>query len=102
MRTYWREIFSGPVRFSWEASRDFFFITLGGLLQALALRLFLVPSNLVTGGISGISQLINHYTGWPIGLMIFVGNVPLFLLGWRFLGGARFAVRTAFAIFMYS
>src|SRR5512142_2798304 len=34
--------------------------------------------------------------------MIFIGNIPLFLLGWRFLGGARFAVRTAFAIFMYS
>jgi uncharacterized membrane-anchored protein YitT (DUF2179 family) len=52
--------------------------------------------------VSGISQLINHFTGWPIGLMILLGNIPLFALGWRFLGGYRFALRTAVAIFMYS
>jgi uncharacterized membrane-anchored protein YitT (DUF2179 family) len=34
--------------------------------------------------------------------MILLGNIPLFALGWRFLGGARFAARTAVAIFMYS
>ncbi len=34
--------------------------------------------------------------------MILLGNIPLFVLGWRFLGGVRFAVRTAIAIFMYS
>lgn len=84
--------------FSWETARDFILITLGALLQALALRLFLVPALLVNGGISGLSQIINYYTGWPIGLMIFIGNVPLFLLGWRFLGGPRFAARTAYAV----
>lgn len=83
---------------SWAGLRDFLLILLGAVCQALALRLFLVPANLVTGGISGLSQLINHFTGWPIGLMIFLGNLPIFLLGWRYLGGARFAIRTAFAI----
>jgi uncharacterized membrane-anchored protein YitT (DUF2179 family) len=87
---------------SWEALRDYFLIGLGALLQALALRLFLVPSNLASGGISGLSQIINHYTGFPIGLMVFVGNLPLFLLGWRYLGGPRFAVRTAFAVVSFS
>lgn len=89
-------------RFSWEAARDYFFITLGALLQALALRLFLVPAHLVNGGISGLSQIINYYTGWPIGVMILLGNLPLFLLGWRFLGGPRFALRTAFAVLAIS
>jgi uncharacterized membrane-anchored protein YitT (DUF2179 family) len=64
--------------------------------------LFFVPANLASGGVSGISQLINHFTGWPIGLMILLGNIPLFVLGWRFLGGVRFALRTALAIFMLS
>jgi uncharacterized membrane-anchored protein YitT (DUF2179 family) len=85
--------------FSWETARDFFFITLGALLQALSLRLFLVPAHLVNGGISGLSQIINYYTGWPIGVMILLGNIPLFLLGWRYLGGPRFAARTAYAVF---
>lgn len=88
--------------FSWNTTRDFLFILAGSLIQALALRLFLVPASLVTGGISGASQLINHYTGAPIGLMVLIGNIPLFLLGWRFLGGPRFALRTAWAILTFS
>jgi uncharacterized membrane-anchored protein YitT (DUF2179 family) len=87
---------------SWGVLRDYFLVALGAFLQALAIRLFLVPANLVSGGISGISQLIYHYTGWPIGLMIFIGNLPLFLLGWRWLGGPRFALRTGFAVLVTS
>jgi uncharacterized membrane-anchored protein YitT (DUF2179 family) len=86
----------------WPTIRDYSLIVLASLIQALSLRLFFVPANLASGGVSGIAQLINHFTGWPIGFMILLGNVPLFVLGWRFLGGARFAARTAVAIFMLS
>jgi len=82
--------------------RDFFLIGISSIIQAFSLRVFFVPANLASGGVSGISQLINHYTGWPIGLMVLIGNIPLFILGWRFLGGRRFAFRTAFAIVTYS
>lgn len=82
--------------------RDYVLIILAAFIQALSLRLFFVPANLASGGVSGISQLINHFTGWPIGLMILIGNIPLFALGWRFLGGHRFALRTATAILTYS
>ena len=86
----------------WLTAQDYVLILLGTAVQAVGLRLFLVPANLVRGGLSGISQLINHFTGWPIGLMIFIGNVPLFLLGWRFLGGPRFVSRTVFAVMTFS
>lgn len=86
----------------WVNSRDYIFIALGALIQAVSLRIFFVPADLASGGVSGISQLINHFTGWPIGLMVLIGNVPLFALGWRFLGGRRFALRTAVAIVTYS
>lgn len=82
--------------------RDFALIVLGAFLQALALRTFLIPANLVGGGVSGIAQIVNHYTGWPIGLMVFLGNVPLFVLGWRYLGGRPFAMRTAVAVVVYA
>ena len=82
--------------------RDYLLITASSLIQAVSLRLFFIPANLASGGVSGISQLLNHYTGWPIGLMVFIGNVPLFLLGWRFLGGTKFASRTAIAIITYA
>ena len=94
-RTEWFDI-------SWKTARDYAFILIGALIQALALDLFLVPARLVSGGVSGAAQLINHYTGWPIGLMVFIGNVPLFILGWRFLGGPRFALRTAVAVIAFS
>jgi uncharacterized membrane-anchored protein YitT (DUF2179 family) len=82
--------------------KEYSLILLGAFIQALAMRLFLIPGQLVSGGISGAAQIINYYTGWPIGLMVLVGNIPLFLLGWRFLGGARFAIRTALAIVAFS
>jgi uncharacterized membrane-anchored protein YitT (DUF2179 family) len=89
-------------RFSWNAGRDYLLITLGTLLQAFAIRLFLVPGHLVNGGISGLAQLINYYTKFPIGIMILIGNIPLLLIGWRHLGGKRFAVRTAYAVITVS
>ena len=88
--------------FSWKGFGNFLLITLGALLQAFSIRLFLVPAHLVNGGISGLSQIINYYTGFPIGVMILLGNLPLFLIGWRYLGGPRFALRTAYAVLAVS
>ena len=102
MSALWKSIVSQPYHFSWSGLGDYLLIFVGALLQALAIRLFLVPADLVSGGVSGLAQIINSYTGWPIGVMILLGNLPLFLLGWRFLGGPRFILRTAFAVLVVS
>lgn len=86
----------------WDPVQDYVIIAFAALIQAASLRIFFVPANLASGGVSGIAQLINHFTGTPIGLMVLIGNAPLFLLGWRFLGGKQFALRTATAIITYS
>ena len=93
----------------WPSVLDYSLVAAGTLVQAIALRIFFVPANLASGGVSGIAQLINFLTktsanpeGWSIGLMVFLGNLPLFALGWRFLGGRGFALRTAFAVVIYS
>ena len=86
----------------WPYLRDYGLILVSSMIQSFSLQVFFVPADLASGGVSGIAQLINHFTGWPIGVMVFIGNVPLFLLGWRFLGGRQFAMRTAFAIVTYS
>jgi len=90
------------IRWDEKTFRDYFLISLGSTLQAVSLRTFLVPARLASGGISGLAQIINSYTGWPIGVMVLLGNLPLFIMGWRFLGGPRFAARTAFAILSFS
>ncbi|MCZ2128093.1 MAG: YitT family protein [Anaerolineales bacterium] len=82
--------------------RDYALIILANLIQAVSLRLFFIPADLASGGVSGIAQMINSRTGWPIGLMVLLGNIPLFILGWRFLGGFKFAMRTLVAIASYS
>jgi len=82
--------------------RDYALIGIGALVQAIGLRIFLVPANLASGGVSGIAQIISHFSGFPIGLMVFLGNIPLFLLGARFLGGRAFVTRTGFAIVIYA
>lgn len=102
LTSFFRPILATPLHFSWKSLGDFVLITLGALLQAFAVRLFLVPANLVTGGVTGLSQIVNHYTGFPIGVLILLGNLPLFMLGWRYLGGPRFALRTAYAVLAVS
>ena len=82
--------------------RDYVLILIGSILQAGSLRVFLIPAKLASGGVSGLSQIVNSFTGWPIGVMVLIGNIPLLILGWRFLGGPRFAARTAFAILSFS
>ncbi len=94
--------FFSQVEFKERDLWDFLLILLGAFIQALALRLFLVPADLVSGGISGLAQLLNHFTAFPIGLAVLLGNIPLFILGWRYLGGARFAIRTVLSILAFS
>jgi uncharacterized membrane-anchored protein YitT (DUF2179 family) len=82
--------------------RDYALITLGCVIQALAMDLFLIPAQLAAGGVSGLAQIVNSFTGWPIGVMVTVMNLPLFYVGWRYLGGRRFMARTVATVVLYS
>lgn len=86
----------------WVTVRDYLYVLVGALVQALAMRFFLVPALLSSGGISGLAQIINFYTAWPIGVMTIIGNLPIFVIGWRYLGGWHFASRTIVSILAFS
>lgn len=77
---------------------DYATITVGALLVALAVRIFLVPNNVVTGGLTGVAQLLSSLVGTPVGVVVLILNLPLLMIGWRRLGGFVFGVRTAYAI----
>ncbi|MCB9418660.1 MAG: YitT family protein [Ardenticatenaceae bacterium] len=77
-------------------------LTIGGTLAAFGYALFQVPFNIVAGGLSGISLVVNHFTGWPIGLMYWLMNTPLLILGYYNLGRWRFVFRTLFAATVFS
>jgi uncharacterized membrane-anchored protein YitT (DUF2179 family) len=96
------QLFFSQIEFNKRDVWDFVLIMFGALVQAFALRLFLIPAELVSGGISGLAQLLNRYTAFPIGMMVLLGNIPLFVLGWRYLGGPRFVIRTILSILSFS
>jgi uncharacterized membrane-anchored protein YitT (DUF2179 family) len=77
-------------------------ITLGVLVAAVNVNLFLAPANIAPGGVSGIAIIVNDLTGWPIGLTMLVLNIPLVLLGFRYLGRFRFLASTLYAVVLYS
>lgn len=94
--------FFNALEFNWRTAKDFALIIAGGFVQAVALAYFLVPNELVSGGVSGFAQLGYYVYGLPIGLMTIIANVPLFIMGWRYLGGPRFAFRTILCVVSYS
>ena len=69
-----------------EYAIDFLCFLIGSALYAGAISIFIKPNSLVTGGLSGISIIINALTDFPIGISIFILNVPLFLAGFKALG----------------
>ncbi len=53
----------------------------GAAVMAVSLNLFIIPAELAPGGVSGLAIVINHLTGVPVGLLILILNIPIFLLG---------------------
>lgn len=70
----------------WKTARDAVIIAIGAVLVALGFNWFLIPHQVLSGGVSGISMLIGYVTGWNIGFLYFVLNAPLFIWGWLILG----------------
>lgn len=64
-------------------------ITLGAALYAFGLQCFVVPNQLMEGGVTGIAILLNYIFQLPLSVTTLLINVPLFLIGWRILGGKK-------------
>lgn len=74
------------------------FITLGAAVHALAFNWCYSPNSIAFGGITGVAQIINALLPWaPVGVLAIVLNIPLFLLGWKLIGG-KLLVGTLYAM----
>ena len=79
--------------------KDYFYITLGLLMYTFGFTVFLLPYEIVTGGIAGIGAIIFYATGFPVQYTFFIINALLIvgtikILGWKFL------TKTIYATFM--
>jgi uncharacterized membrane-anchored protein YitT (DUF2179 family) len=76
-------------------------ILLGAILVAVGLEIFLVPNQVIDGGVVGISIMLAHLSGWNLGIFLFVLNLPFFFLGYKQIG-KTFAVSTLFGVIAMS
>ena len=80
---------------------SFLLFTLGATLAALALEIFLVPNNIIDGGIIGISIMISYITKVKLSILTFVLNIPFLILGYKQLGKS-FLIKAAYAMLVFS
>jgi uncharacterized membrane-anchored protein YitT (DUF2179 family) len=86
-------------QFKWK---NFFLLTLGAIILAVNINIFLAPSNLAPGGVMGIAVIINAMLGWPLGLTMLIFNIPLVILGFFYLGRYNFLIHTLTVVLIYS
>ena len=80
---------------------SFLLITVGATLAAIALEIFLVPNNIIDGGIIGISIMVSYITKIKLSVLTFVLNIPFLILGYKQLGKS-FLIKAAYAMIVLS
>ncbi len=81
----------------WNSVKDMFQIGLGVFCAAFGLESFLLPSNFIDGGATGVALMVAELTGLPLPMLLVVINVPFVYLAYRLIGKS-FAIRTAIGI----
>ena len=77
------------------------FLTVGAIIAALSIELFLAPNNIIDGGIVGISIMTSYLTKVELGIYTFVLNLPFLLLALKKLG-KRFVISTLYSVTIMS
>ena len=78
---------------------DYVVITLGVILFVMAWQCFLLPNNMIDGGLTGASALLSMVTGISVDIWYFGINVLLLVLAWIILGRG-FGIKTIYAILL--
>ena len=82
----------------WNEVKDYMFITLGLFLYTIAFTVFLMPYQIVAGGVTGLSAIIYYATGFHLENTYIIINGLLLLMALKILG-FKFMMKTIFAIF---
>lgn len=86
----------------WRSMQRYLLIIIGSLIAAFGYAVFQVPNQIAAGGVSGLAVIINSFSGWPVGTMVLIMNIPLLILGYFQLGGWRFVGRTVISVVIFS
>ena len=75
------------------------FLTIGAFIAGFALECFLVPNNMIDGGVVGVSMIVSYITSFNLGLLIVLFNIPFLLFAFTKMG-KYFVLQTFYAIAM--
>jgi uncharacterized membrane-anchored protein YitT (DUF2179 family) len=91
------------IKFNKKAVRDYIAIAIGAAIMAIGIGIFLVDATVVPGGVSGLSMAVYYLTDGaiPIGVTIWLLNIPLFIWGVKELG-SQFGARTFYGFTLNS
>ncbi|NMA84430.1 MAG: YitT family protein [Epulopiscium sp.] len=65
--------------------RKILFVILGASITAVTTNAILIPNHLLSGGIAGLAIFLHLITGWDTSLLVLLFNIPIFILGYRFM-----------------
>ena len=83
--------------------KDYLMLTIGAFLLIVSIDIFFAPSEISPGGgVTGSALIINKFTGWPIGLLMLILNIPMLILGFFHLGRFNFLLRTLYVVLLYN
>jgi uncharacterized membrane-anchored protein YitT (DUF2179 family) len=77
------------------------FIFMGAVFVSVGLEIFLVPNQVIDGGIVGVSIISSHLSGISLGIFLFVLNLPFLVIGYKQIG-KTFAISTLFGVTIMS
>lgn len=81
--------------------KKYLVLIIGSLIYSAGLEIFLVPNNIIDGGVVGISIMASYLTGIPFGVYMLVLNLPFLYLGYKQIG-KTFAISTIISIIALS
>lgn len=84
-----------------KVATNILFLTLGAIIMAVGLEMSLIPNQLIDGGVTGVSIMLSTITGIPLGIFLFLLNLPFLYLGYKQIGKS-FALSTAYGIIVLS
>ncbi|QHS24434.1 YitT family protein [Virgibacillus sp. MSP4-1] len=76
-------------------------ITIGAIIASMGLELFLVPNNILDGGVIGLSIIAGAITNYQMSVFIILFNIPFLLIGFRRMG-RKFTMHTLYGIIVLS
>ena len=76
-------------------------LTIGSIIAAAALELFLIPNTILDGGVTGISIIIHKVFDIPLGILVLILNIPFLAIGYKSLG-KKFLLRAFYSMGCFS